>query len=372
MRTRSAVNALFLFSILFPGCSKSGDHKPSARYGEVEIVISDIPFRSEQNLRIPYTLKMWEFMKDGLTMQQIIILDDDSKSVLLTLNKADLPFLYKAPLPVNPYIQFDNIDSYYLSVQLPVPLVQSPPLKISHRFLFNDTIQNKEVTIEGGVFTPRINEFPIAISSPVKGSHLLFYNQSTDGYHFHRLFFINGELKTAERFAFDNSEVNKKMDNFYEGDPAVNTSYFSYRDTLYAVSDGIVVAIQDTLPENNGNTHNLTFSTLIELCGNFIILDIGGGRYASYAHCVPHSCFVQAGDTVKEGDPVALLGNSGNSDAPHLHFQIGDSPDFFFCNGIPFVLKKFTKIGELQNPGGITPTEYTNSMMNWYTVFWVD
>ncbi|HNR85299.1 MAG TPA: cell division protein FtsA [Taishania sp.] len=97
------------------------------------------------------------------------------------------------------------------------------------------------------------------------------------------------------------------------------------------------------------------------------ILDIGGGRYAFYAHCVPNSFMVEIGDVVKEGDPIGLLGNSGNSDAPHLHFHIMDGTDIFFSNGLPFVVKKYTKVGDFET-GPTTPTIVTNSMMEEYSI----
>ena len=69
---------------------------------------------------------------------------------------------------------------------------------------------------------------------------------------------------------------------------------------------------------------------------------------------------------------MALLGNSGNPDIPHLHFQVGDSPDFIMCNGVPFVLKKFTKIGMGQDPRPITPEVYHNLMGEWMNVIEFD
>jgi murein DD-endopeptidase MepM/ murein hydrolase activator NlpD len=48
-----------------------------------------------------------------------------------------------------------------------------------------------------------------------------------------------------------------------------------------------------------------------------VILDIGGGNYATYAHFQPNSILVNEGDRISRGDVLALVGNSGNSLAPH-------------------------------------------------------
>ncbi len=102
--------------------------------------------------------------------------------------------------------------------------------------------------------------------------------------------------------------------------------------------------------------------------GSRLMLDLGGGHYACYAHCMPGSITVRPGDRVLEGDVIARLGNSGNSTAPHLHFHICDGPDFFWARGVPFVLEAYTKVGEA--PGIITPRhDVTQAMMEESTVF---
>jgi hypothetical protein len=363
---------LVLIPFLFLDCKKKSDNSQSPGYGQMTVVISNTPFKTEKYLRIPYTLKTWEFRKDGLSLQQIIVLDDNTKTVLQTLDKNQIPKIWSYPFPPSPWPPFDKIDSYYLSIQLPIDLSQAPPARVSHRFVFRDTVQGMDVTVEGGAFNPKLNETPVAISSPVRGKNWNFFNQSTNDYHFYEIMFLNGKLGTGERFGFDNGQLSDDFKNYLDGDSAVNTSYFNYGDTLYAVADGVVIGLRDSLPENHGNKKDVTFAQPIDLAGNYLILNIGGGFYAFYAHCIPHSFMVQLGDTVKEGVPVGLLGNSGNSTGPHLHFQVGDSPDFFNCNGQPFVLKKYTKIGEFGNPDPFVPTDYTNIMMEQWTILRFD
>lgn len=299
-------------------------------------------------------------------MQKIIIIDDDSKEELMVIDKSEIVKIYQAPLPTNPYFTMDNISKYYTSIQLKIPLNNPLPNKVSHQLAFRDTLNNKDLIIEGGIFSPRISESPIIINSPVKGNNWLFINQSTLAYHFYMLFFLNGTLGTGERYAFDNLQFDEQGE-FYSGDPTINESYYNYKDTLYAVANGTVVKIKDGRPENAGNSHNVEFTEADELGGNYLIMEIENSNYAFYAHCVPNSFMVQVGDVITEGTPIALLGNSGNSDAPHLHFQICDSPEFFATNGLPFVLKKYTKTGDFpifntQN------TVITNSMMEENTI----
>jgi murein DD-endopeptidase MepM/ murein hydrolase activator NlpD len=45
-----------------------------------------------------------------------------------------------------------------------------------------------------------------------------------------------------------------------------------------------------------------------------------------YAHLQAGSIKVKEGDRVKRGDLLGLVGNSGNTSAPHLHFHVMDGP----------------------------------------------
>jgi hypothetical protein len=72
------------------------------------------------------------------------------------------------------------------------------------------------------------------------------------------------------------------------------------------------------------------------IAGNHLVLDLGDGTYALYAHLKRGSLAVRAGDRVVTGQPLARCGNSGNSSEPHLHFQLMDAPDLDTARGLPF------------------------------------
>jgi len=75
------------------------------------------------------------------------------------------------------------------------------------------------------------------------------------------------------------------------------------------------------------------------LGGNYVILKCGN-VFPLYAHLQNGSALVRPGDTVRTGDVLGKVGNSGASIQPHLHFQVMDCPDPFplFKNLVPFVL----------------------------------
>ena len=72
------------------------------------------------------------------------------------------------------------------------------------------------------------------------------------------------------------------------------------------------------------------------ILGNHVILGLGNGTYAAYAHLQRGSLTVREGDSVHAGQPLARCGNSGDSSEPHLHFQLMDGPDPDAARGVPF------------------------------------
>lgn len=381
MWVKNALTALVVAAIAaVAGCGGSeAQNAETTATPKLQVVHNDVPYRTDTYLRIGYTLKMWEYEKDNLELQKIVVRDDVTKTELMVIEKADLPRIWKDPLVV-PY-PADKIDHYYLSLQLPIPSGQTPPTVVSHRFIFKSTQTAQEVSMDGAVFSPRLSETPLLISSPLRGKNLVYFNQSTNDYHFHMMAFANGRLYGLERYAFDSLEFNDNLTAFYSGDPALNSSYFNYGKTLYAVADGTVVKIQDGLAENSGNTGDVASKITVndEFAGNYIMIDLGGGRYATYMHCIPGNFLVNVGDHVSEGQPIGLLGNSGGSTAPHLHFQISDSMDLTFTDGVPFVLKEYTKVGEFSDipsllPSSIVlpPVRVRNAMMEQFTAFNVE
>lgn len=118
---------------------------------------------------------------------------------------------------------------------------------------------------------------------------------------------------------------------------------------LHAVADGTVVRADDRQRDHLSRTSlpGLLYLMLIEgsvremsgvrrILGNHLVLDLGDGTPAAYAHLRRGSLAVRVGDTVRAGQVLARCGNSGNSSEPHLHFQLMDGPDPDTARGVPF------------------------------------
>jgi murein DD-endopeptidase MepM/ murein hydrolase activator NlpD len=78
---------------------------------------------------------------------------------------------------------------------------------------------------------------------------------------------------------------------------------------ILAPASGVVVTAQHD-PANNTSW------------GNTVVIEHADGLYTRYAHL--HSITVNVGDTVAEGQVIGLMGSTGLSFGPHVHFQIYD------------------------------------------------
>jgi murein DD-endopeptidase MepM/ murein hydrolase activator NlpD len=83
--------------------------------------------------------------------------------------------------------------------------------------------------------------------------------------------------------------------------------------------------------------------------GNHVILNLGGGRYALYAHLKTGSVRVEPGERVRQGQVLGNVGNTGSSTAPHLHFHVMDAPSALASNGLPYVFDQFRFTGRVPN-----------------------
>lgn len=193
---------------------------------------------------------------------------------------------------------------------------------------------------------------PVSVAPPLDGPNWL-NGDGCCGMSAHRMALnpINGKLYAAERFAIDYVQLGNDF-RVFSGAATKTESYPYFGAQIHAAGDGKVVAVRDGLPEQTP-TKAPTGLPLDEYGGNHVVQDLGDGNYAFYAHLQPGTITVKPGDELSTGQPFAELGNSGNSDAPHLHFHVMDGPDPLMANGLPFVIKTFSLNQRLASPAGL-------------------
>lgn len=196
---------------------------------------------------------------------------------------------------------------------------------------------------------------PAIIAPPLDGPNWLVANSCCDVMTSHRMALnpINGQLWAAERFAIDYLQLGEDG-TIFRGEPTRNESFPYYGADIHAVADGPVVSVLDGLPEQVPGT-GPTGLRLEEYGGNHVVQDIGDGNYAFYAHMRTGSVKVKPGDQLTTGQIIGNLGNTGNTDAPHLHFHVMSAPDPLMADGLPFIFRSFTLDGRLVSNEALGP-----------------
>ena len=166
---------------------------------------------------------------------------------------------------------------------------------------------------------------PRFIGPPLEGDLWLAANgPDNESDHRRTLFAFSGESRIAQRFAIDWVRLYEDGKT-WTGDASKNQSYRAYGANVLAVADGTVLQTRDGIPENVPDpVARAVPITPDTLAGNSVLVDIGGGAFAFYAHLQPGSLKVKQGDRIRQGQVLALLGNTGNSSEPHLHFHVVD------------------------------------------------
>ena len=193
----------------------------------------------------------------------------------------------------------------------------------------------------------------------------------------------HGTDKYGETYAYDfvGVDVKSKTNKFY------NSSVLSYLingvplnkcygwgKEIYAPFDGEIVRAEDGVIERNpvslkndiGYMRRITklfesgAAEYRDLAGNYIIMKKADKIYALFAHLQEKSICVKEGEIVRTGQLIGRVGHSGNSTAPHLHFQLMDNIDHEKSTGIPCSFRNFEEYrnGKWQHIDNGVPSKF--------------
>ena len=238
---------------------------------------------------------------------------------------------------------------------LSYPTERDLPQSLKHRvvvsFQKTDGTAQSLTSVDTGTEISR--EKVLSIRPPLEGAGWLIANGSGGIVTSHRYTAqpTNGALRSPEHFAIDFIKLDQSG-RFYTGDRYNNSSYFCYGLNVLSTTNGRVVEVSDGMTDQVPG-RLVPPQEVLQYTGNHVVVAIGSGKYALYAHLAPGSVKVKPGDSVKAGQILGQLGSSGNSDAPHLHFQITNSASAFNTVGLPFVFERMRYQGRLK--GALNP-----------------
>ena len=326
--------------------------KPLTVPMDVIVPLAPIAFQADGKTHLAYELHITNFSGQSVTLSRIEVLSDAGATISKVdsaglIGDVNAPGNREATGADKLKIGSGQMVAVYMWVTLDSPA--KVPAAITHKISAKFDFYPEELTVQTARLP--VSRDLVLISAPLRGDNWQAGNgPSITSLHRRSLIPIDGHAQIAQRFGIDWVRLNPDGRTF-TGDPKDNKNYRAYGTEVLAVADGVVTETKDGIPQNvPGLESRAVPITLETVPGNHIILDLGHGRYALYAHLQPGSLKVKLGDHVKRGQVLALVGNSGNSIEPHLHFQITNGNSPLGSEGIPYQLESFDTKPALDGP----------------------
>ena len=175
------------------------------------------------------------------------------------------------------------------------------------------------------------------LTVPFIGEWYIFWGGRTIEKNYHA-------MSKKQRFALDIVVYNEGKS--FKSTGKTNEDYFAFGKDVRAPGAGIVVSVENNIPDNIPGEMNPK-----QPMGNHVIIDHGNSEYSFLAHFKQGSLSVQKGDTVTLGQIIGLCGNSGNSSEAHIHYHLQNTAVFGSGEGLPAQFTNYLQDGELVQRG---------------------
>jgi hypothetical protein len=315
---------------------------------EMRVPFNPTAFPSDGHSYVVYELYLTNFGSSPLSLSQITVFNADAKAVQPVASfgaqqlETMVQLLGSSPSTPERRLIIGGGQCAIAFMWVEFDHREIVPDKLLHR------VETSGGAEEGAAIKTHQTELHL-LGPPLEGAEWLVDDgpsNDEDNHHRRGVFVLNGKALDDRRFAIDWKQVKKGAS--YSGDARDVHAYYSYGKPVLAVTDAQVVTARDGLPDNmpgHGDAfHPAVPITLDTIAGNTITLDLGGGQYAYYMHLQPGSVRVHVGDRVRRGQVMARVGATGDAREPHLHFEVTNSRELAFGEGVPYLIDRyFTK-----------------------------
>jgi hypothetical protein len=310
---------------------------------DASIPVRPVAFKANGQWNLVYELHVQNWEDTDATITRLELVDSGHKSLLTFSGPTLEAMFYEAGKPNASTLGPHKFTFIYMWLTMS----QRDELSaLRHRFTVKVGNPPKEVSVE--TLPEAVDQKPVVvINPPLRGENWVAANgPSTTSFHRTSILPIDGRSCIPQRFAIDWIQIGADGST-HKGDPKDNKNYHAYGAEIHAPADGVVTEVRDGIPENvpdeNARAVPMTLETI---GGNHVILDIGDGKFAVFAHMQTGSVRVKLGDHVRRGQLLGLVGNSGNAAEPHLHFHICDANSVLSCEGLPYAFPAFEFLGQ--------------------------
>ncbi|MBR2174606.1 M23 family metallopeptidase [Sphingopyxis sp.] len=309
---------------------------------DVKIIEAPKIIRIGDTEQLVYELHLTNFSSHPLELNGLAIKAGDTP--VKTYSRDELPAvidLVGPPEANSRIIPIGRRAVVYIGAPVPAAYLRG---SISHSLTLSKIDTNEgDFTISGGTATPEAAALP-RLSPPLRGGPwVAVYDPGMERGHRRVFYATEGSATLPGRFAIDYMKVDTKG-KLSSGDANIPANHHGFGAEVLAVADGTIVAVRDDVPDP-ATVSGRPRPGIADASGNFVMLDIGGGRIATYEH-LKQGAPVAVGDRVKAGQVVGFLGFTGQASAPHLHFHLADRASILGAEGQPYVVTSLTRLGQ--------------------------
>ena len=191
---------------------------------------------------------------------------------------------------------------------------------------------------------------PLVLGPPIRGGLWISHNGPGDyrAAHWGSVLVKGRRITVPQRFAIDFiglDATGRAVRGPLQG--SSNADWVGFGAEVIAVADGVIREARDGVVDNPplfepGPPAN---AELPAAGGNYVVLQLGGKTLVHYVHLQQGSVAVRTGQRIRRGQLLGRVGNSGNTNGAHLHFNVVDDALIANAEGLPYVFDSFEVLG---------------------------
>lgn len=339
--------AFGLGSLLGAVASTATGKVPLRQSFDMQVPVPPTPVTVAGTPQLLYELHLANFAREPLVLQRVEVLDADEATVLADvrddvldrrLGRPGTPSADVGPRTIGPGMQG------VLYLELPLEDGE-PPRALEHRIAYHVADEDsRQPAIVQGAHVPVQTEPPVMLAPPLRGGPwAAVYHPLWERGHRRVVYAFDGRARIPGRHAIDWFLLDAEG-RLARGDQDDVSNWHGYDADVLAVANGVVAATRDDVLESDSLSDHPKHS-LEDASGNYVVLNLGHGRYAFYEHLKPGSIRVEPGERIRRGQVIGSLGFTGSSTGPHLHLHVADADSPLGAEGLPFVLQSFEVLG---------------------------
>ena len=224
-----------------------------------------------------------------------------------------------------------------LSIWLAVPDGVSPPRSLRHELHSAiATAPVREADLKIG------KAEPLVLGPPFRQGLWLAHNGPGDhrAAHWGSMLVHGRKITVPQRYAIDFLGLDGNGRGIRGAlKDSSNRDWLGFGADVVAVADSLVRNARDGIADNPP-LFEPPPPVSVELSvvgGNYVVLDLGRSRFVHYVHLQQGSVTVRAGQRVRRGHLLGRVGNSGNTNGAHLHFNVVNGLRLGEAEGLPYV-----------------------------------